>query len=109
MLSEDRLSGPAGTNRLQVMMHSHHAELPQLSRFRWCFPDLWRFSLQPDEQPLLPEAVATDSARVSTCTMARQAVQALVIDLQSKSRWGFQLGLALLQNRVYGTTEGQAG
>lgn len=35
------------------MIHSHHLELPQLSMFYWCFPELWHFSLQPCKQSLL--------------------------------------------------------
>ena len=92
-----------------MMTHSHHVELLQLSRFCWCFPELWHFSLQPGEQTLLPEVMAIDGVRVSTCITTAQYVWAIIIDLQSKSTWGFQLGLAFLQNRAYGTTEGQAG
>lgn len=35
------------------MIHSHHLELPQLSVFYWCVPELWHFSLQPRKQSLL--------------------------------------------------------
>lgn len=51
------------------MTHSHHVELLQLSRFCWCFPELWHFSLQPNKHTVLPEDVAIDSVRVSTHLM----------------------------------------
>lgn len=104
--SEERFSGTEGTNRLQAMTHSHYVEL---SRFCWCFPELWHFSLQPGKQSVLPEDVVINSVRVSTHLMATQLVYALISDLHSKSRQEFQLSLPFLQNRAYGTAEGQAG
>lgn len=104
--SEERFSGTEGTNRLQAMTHSHHVEL---SRFCWCFPELWHFSLQPGKQSVLLEDVVINSVTVSTHLMATQLVYALISDLHSKSRQEFQLSLPFLQNRAYGTAEGQAG
>lgn len=90
------------------MIHIHRVELPQLSVFSWCFPAFWLSSPQLGKQPLVPGDVAIDGVRVSGCIAATPSVQALVTDLQSRCRWGFQLGLGLLQSRCYRSTEGQA-